>query len=838
MRKYLLLFFFIPLVSFSQKSITGIVKDNKTNTPLPFANIITNTNKGTITDVDGNFEIEGISNISSITISYIGYISKTIILSPTTTFYEIKLDENIEKLNEVVLVGGENPALQIIRNAIKNKNINNPEKVLNSFKFNTYNKLLVTANPDSINNEIDSVFVFKNGKRDFVEVDSSNYNLKKQLDRSHLYISEKVSDYSFTKAKGRRETILATRMAGFQDPIYEILSLQIQSFSFYDSKYTIFGTDYINPIANNALKTYNYKILDTVNKNTRPAYLIYYFPQKKGEVVGLEGVLYIDTKTYALQKAIAQLKAIIDVKATQSFTYYENEKVWFPTEKEIKIERGQTNENISLFGASVNIQGSPESKDSTKTHTNKQDGADYIHLVSREKNFEIQLNQPVKIRGRGLAIDVIEGANKQEESFWNRYRTDSITQRGKETYVVIDSIIEENKVEKRIRFARKLLNGYFPTKYFDFDLRFLLKYNDFEGFKPGIGIITNDEFSTKYRFFTYGIYGFGDEDFKFGVTASARLNRYTNTWAGLSYVDDLGETGSTVFNTDGRAFFLFEPRLFNLTSFYKTKRTSPYIEHDFTAKIQGKLQLDRSEIDPQFEYTFVTDDGAFTDFELATAALTFQWNPNDEYILTPKGKRTSKQGYPKLTFQLTQSFENLIDGDFNFTKFDFRGIHEVSYQNGSATNFFVRAGIGFGDIPLTHLFNFSPNSPNDDTIFGRFSVADSNSFETLFFNEFFADRYATFQIRHRFNRFKIARKFQPELVLASRAAYGSIEDRERHQNIQFGSLEDGFYESGFELNKLFQGFGLSFFYRYGPNGLPRFEDNISLKFTFNFDFGF
>jgi len=51
--------------------------------------------------------------------------------------------------------------------------------------------------------------------------------------------------------------------------------------------------------------------------------------------------------------------------------------------------------------------------------------------------------------------------------------------------------------------------------------------------------------------------------------------------------------------------------------------------------------------------------------------------------------------------------------------------------------------------------------------------------------------------------------------------------------LDFNTLEQVYNESGFEINKLIFGFGLSFAYRYGFYNLPEFEDNISFKFTFN-----
>lgn len=61
------------------------------------------TSDGTITDVDGNFELQ--SKCSSFVISCIGYKSKTINVRSNTTFYEVILEEDTKLLDEVVVVG-------------------------------------------------------------------------------------------------------------------------------------------------------------------------------------------------------------------------------------------------------------------------------------------------------------------------------------------------------------------------------------------------------------------------------------------------------------------------------------------------------------------------------------------------------------------------------------------------------------------------------------------------------------------------------------------------------------------------------------------------------------
>jgi len=217
MKKKIFFCLLIPFLSFSQHQVSGILIDKKTNTPLPFATVLIDQFNGTITNVDGEFTLKSKKNISKIHISYIGYDDKTIQISKNNQFLKIVLSPNVESLNEVIITSKENPALQIIRNAIKNKSENNIESALNSFKFKVYNKLIISANPDSINGKIDSIYKMKNGIKEFIRMDSSNYEFKKQLNRSHIYLTEKISEFTFETGKKKKETILASRMAGLNN---------------------------------------------------------------------------------------------------------------------------------------------------------------------------------------------------------------------------------------------------------------------------------------------------------------------------------------------------------------------------------------------------------------------------------------------------------------------------------------------------------------------------------------------------------------------------------------------------------------------------------------------
>lgn len=84
--------------------ITGRVKDNN-GEPVIGANVsVKGTTNGTITDVDGNFSLENISENDMIVISYIGYMQQEIRVGKQTDI-QVVLKEDTQAIDEVIVVG-------------------------------------------------------------------------------------------------------------------------------------------------------------------------------------------------------------------------------------------------------------------------------------------------------------------------------------------------------------------------------------------------------------------------------------------------------------------------------------------------------------------------------------------------------------------------------------------------------------------------------------------------------------------------------------------------------------------------------------------------------------
>ncbi|MCZ7615489.1 MAG: DUF5686 and carboxypeptidase regulatory-like domain-containing protein [Ignavibacteriaceae bacterium] len=125
-------------------TISGKITDSLTNEALPYSNIrVLNTTSGTAANLSGDYEIKLAEGNYFLVASYIGYYSDTIEVNLNKNKYDVNFSLKKMKiiLPEIVILPGENPALQIIRKAIEKKKERNSK--LNTYEFEAYTKGLI-----------------------------------------------------------------------------------------------------------------------------------------------------------------------------------------------------------------------------------------------------------------------------------------------------------------------------------------------------------------------------------------------------------------------------------------------------------------------------------------------------------------------------------------------------------------------------------------------------------------------------------------------------------------------------------------------------------------------
>lgn len=103
--------FFIALFSVlavgasaQNKTVSGTVIDNTGEPVIGASVLVKGTTNGVITDIDGNFNLQNVPANGTIQISFVGYKTQDVSVAGKTSFH-VKLQEDTEMLDEVVVVG-------------------------------------------------------------------------------------------------------------------------------------------------------------------------------------------------------------------------------------------------------------------------------------------------------------------------------------------------------------------------------------------------------------------------------------------------------------------------------------------------------------------------------------------------------------------------------------------------------------------------------------------------------------------------------------------------------------------------------------------------------------
>lgn len=721
----------------------------------------------------------------------------------------IKQDENTQKL---------------VNNIIRIQN-NNKLKTID-FSYSFYEKSIISASPDAISAKIDTLF--KNRKKTRFTLDSSSYKFKKLITKQHVYQTEKVATISYSKGK-KKENIIGLKMAGLKQPVYELLGQEFLPFDLSKNNLKILQFTFPNPFTTEGATKYNFKITDTLSSEKGKEIVLHFESKKNVRKNKLKGFVTINLQTFSITKSTFYINSIVNIKTETVFNWFNNGKSWFPVSQTLLVTKGKGKHNIDFLGETIQFENM------TNTSSKKYDYSNDLY-VKIDRDFT-NYNFTEKPNKQLYQIHIDKSATKTNPVFFTTIANDTLDNRSQNTYQTLDSLVTATKIEKKIYFGKKLINGQIPFGFIDVRARDLFKFNNYEGFRLGIGLQTNDRLSPYFKLFGYGAYGTKDGVFKSQFGSAFRLSKNTDTWLSGSFTDDLTEFADIALMPDNRRYKLIDPRPFNVSTFYNHQSYEINVESKFISKIETLFKITRSRINPLFDYTFIKPNESYKVYNLTLASLSFEWSPNSTFLKAPQEILEVEKGFPKFVLQLTHAFPNLVSDNIEFTKIDARMYQEKKHLSGQKTTFLLQGGISIGNTPLSHLYSVAPNNLDKEAILSRVTFANKTSFETMYFNEFFSDKYSFFQLKHYFNKFQISKSIKPTLVLGSKVAFGDFSHPEKHQGIAFNTMEKGFYESGFELQNIFKGFGLSTYYRYGPYQLATFDRNIAIKLSFTLNLG-
>lgn len=799
----ILTLFFSAVLSHAQEyRVSGRVNDSASAEPLAFVNIVINEGRqGGVTDIDGRYSLVSHEPVRSLRFSYVGY--RPLLLSPVNEKAQVKMVSLGFELSEVLIAAGENPAHRIIRNAVANRKINDPENIP-YYTYTSYDKMYFTADADSLRRD------------EGLPADSSEIRLLKILERQHLFLIESLAEHQYIAPGRSKDRVIATRISGLKDPLFVFLISSMQSNSFYGDLINIAGANYINPVSRGSEQRYFFSLQDTIYSDTPgdTTFVIAYKPRANRNFDGLKGLVYISNNSWAIRNVIAEPARPdekLGIRIRQMYEFL-NGRYWFPVQLETEI----TFNNLAMSRSRPVGIGKSYRRDIV-----------FDTVLSRREVGNI-------------AVELTPDAADRDEAFWFFHRGDSLSLKERNTYQTIDSLGRVHRLDQKAKGFAALISGRLPLGYAEIDLNRLARYSKYEGLYAGIGLYTSNRLSRVVKVGGYWGYGFGDQQAKYGGELSFRLQRHGNAILNLSYADDLEESAGTVFFDDNnQSLNALNYRRFYIDRMELTEKYRAMLDFRVLRYIRMGAGVVREYKRPGFDYAFdrgSDDIGVLTRdhiFGKITAGLRFAWG--EKFIRDKDSQLSLGTTYPILWLQYTASRKGFLDGQFDYNRLDLR-LKWTFYTRFIGNTVVWLAGSYIDKtVPGSELVNGRGSSGNG------FSLFSPVSFSTMRPGEFLNDRFGAVFITHNFGKllFRSAH-FEPEPALIFNAGIGSLSHPEKHRFAQFNTMEKGYAEAGFALNNIikssFSGIGVALLYRGGAYSYDRFGKNIMGRLTLNYSF--
>lgn len=802
------LFYIIGVIG-QETLLEGIVVDEKKE-ELAFVNILIGdqNGQGITTDINGRFRIESNAAIPSLTFSYVGFETLIYELQPGETNLRIVLKSIAADLPEALVVAGENPAHRIIRNAIRNRRINQPE-YLGAYQCQVYNKLIVELLPNEKEFE-----AFIEEKEDTSENSLRQQRIKrfnqlrKNTEERHLLLMESLSERQFLKPDKTKDKVIHNRVSGFKHPSFVALANDIQPFSFYNTYLEILDKAYLNPISPGSTKKYFFNLEDSLFQNQDTVFIISYHPRKGKNFEGLEGLLYINSNSFAIQNVIARPydKSFIRMVIEQSYAFLDNRQ-WFPQQLNFEIEA--TKYPHKLIGMRIT-------------------GKSYIDEVVLEPELE-------KKDFRYSEAYSIKDASTRKDSIWDKYRYKALTEKEKQTYNFMDSLGAKKNFDLYLNLTESLANGRLPIGKADILLTRVLNFNDFEGTRLGLGLATNDRLSKFFEIGAFGGYGFKDEAWKYGGYLQLNLLPRDRLRLRYDFRDEIREPSVADFQINNSVFTrrIFAGRMDNIRN------------HRISLAGKGlgftsfNLSLDQSRLSPLYAYRLAGTDIGNTGFNFAEISLDIRFRFNEK-IIRFMGTETVSSDYPEIFLSYRKGLEGFLDGDFDYQKLLVSIEDNFRTPHLGTTEIRLEGGWTQGEVIFSKLFG----SGGIGRGFQWLEV--DYVFQTMDLYEFLSDRFVHLFFKHNFESHLLKIKnWKPEISVIQNVGFGMLDQPEIHQLIDFQTMEKGYYETGLQIdnllrfnyfNLMYLGVGMGVYYRTGAYAFDDYKENLAYRFRLRFSY--
>ena len=262
--------------------ISGTITDNS-GKPLPYASIIIKgTSRGVVANSVGKYSIQLENGSYTVVCQYVGFTAqeKTVRISGNDIELNFELKVQELSMEEVVIKRGEDPAIEIMKQAIKKREYYNSQ--VDSFIVDVYIKGLMRSR------KLPEKFM---GRK--IEREDSDSAIFDSAGRGILYLAETVTRVNYKKPDKYKFEVLSSRVSGgmvggIDFPIF---------INFYTNNITLISSGFnqrgfVSPVADNAFHYYRFKYEGNFFEGDKMINQIRVTPRRKHEPL-FSGTIFI-----------------------------------------------------------------------------------------------------------------------------------------------------------------------------------------------------------------------------------------------------------------------------------------------------------------------------------------------------------------------------------------------------------------------------------------------------------------------------------------------------------------------------------------------------------------
>lgn len=738
--------------------ILGKITEADTGDPVPYARInFGETYIGTLSDLNGNYNLSSLKGTSKIVFSALGYKSQTFTIKVNqVNKLDVSLVKDYVELGEVTVSPGENPAIAMFHKIIAHKKENNPAN-FPSWKSRLYSKTEIDVK--NIKDIWKKKKLFSQFSFIFNYIDSLSIQGKTFLP---VFFTETLENYYHNSdLNANHEEIIASKVSGMtSDMITQFTGKMFEGINPYDNYITLFDLGMVSPLNGLGLDFYKYYLLDSAVVNNRKIYQLAFDPRLPQEPV-FKGKFWVEDQSFALTKLEMQLSDKANVNFVHNLQYsIEYQKTgdkWTPRNElligDLDLLSKKNSQRLGIMGRKTNVY----------------ENFAFIPVTaetSRQKN----------------SITVENDAVKKDEIFWQKERPIELQKRESGIYQMVDSIKNVPLYKTVTEYIYMFYYGYRDLGKIELGpYYYMFSHNKVEGGRLRLGGRTTIKFDQKLRLNGYTAYGFGDRDFKYGGGAEYFFSTKPRTMIGLQAQHDyelLGKSSNAYMEDNILTTVLSKNPFTKLNMIDKVTVT---FDKEWFKGFSNQLTVKSQKISSGPFVPFIGQQGNIVPFiRTGEIKLNTRYSPG-EYIIQHNFERTSFSSYkPELNLGVTSGIKGFLGGNYDYLRLDFNLSQKVLFNPVGYTYYSLQGGKIWGNVPFPLM---KIHEGNETYAF------DPYAYNLMNYQEFVSDTYASLMLEHHFqgfflNKIPLFRRLKWREIVGARTLVGSY-DANLHKDLVF-----------------------------------------------------